>query len=172
MFQRPQIKHPHTAIRPRTRKHVRRRCKCQVVHLLVVCDELRLGLVRLDVPYRAGGVDGRRADDGRVGLIPVERRQWCTKLTVLIIIQQTQHLDVVTTPAAANLPYPQIIPRRSQQVLPTTLLVRHEHYLGGGVRVEERADRRERAAVLVQLDELDLILVVFDERADGEAEFG
>ena len=57
--------------------------------LLVMSNQLRLDLLLLDVPDRARGVNGTRAQGGGVSLIPVEGSQWSLALGVLNVNKLT-----------------------------------------------------------------------------------
>eukprot|EP00964_Phaeocystis_antarctica_P106193 scaffold71118_cov27-Phaeocystis_antarctica.AAC.1 len=82
-------RHTHRAVGTDGSEHVHARREGQVVDLLVVGDELRLGLHLGDVPDGAGRVDGRGADDVGVSLVPVEGSERRAKLGVLILCGQT-----------------------------------------------------------------------------------
>mmetsp|Transcript_9537 Transcript_9537/g.22586 ORF Transcript_9537/g.22586 Transcript_9537/m.22586 type:complete len:203 (-) Transcript_9537:360-968(-) len=143
-----------------------------VVHLLVVRDQLRLCLPGLDVPDGAGGIDGGGADDGGVRLVPVERRQRRTELTVLVIVEELAHLDGGGRgPALLHLPNPQIISRRRKQVRPVSHLVWNPHDLGCRVRVVEHCRFLKRSFCLIQLQHLHFVAVFLDKASDRKAKF-
>ena len=81
MLETPQVKHPHATISTTADKHVHAAgAEADVVDLLVMSDELRLGRQRRNVPDRAGGVDARGDDEFGREHVPVERGQRCRVL--------------------------------------------------------------------------------------------
>lgn len=85
MFQTSQVEHANRTVGSDTGKYVLGRRKGNIVHLLIMGNELCTRLLSLDVPYRAGRIDAGGADQCRVRLVPVERCQRGTKLTVLVL---------------------------------------------------------------------------------------
>jgi len=56
-----------------------------IVHLLIVGNDLRLGLLRVHVPNRAGGVNAGSTQQGRVVLVPVEGGEGGAVFAILIL---------------------------------------------------------------------------------------
>ena len=75
-------------------------------------NNLRLGLLGIHIPHRARRVNTRSPQQGRVIFVPIERRQGCTILAVLVIIQQCLQLGALWS----DIPYPQVVPRGGQEV--------------------------------------------------------
>mmetsp|Transcript_15700 Transcript_15700/g.54521 ORF Transcript_15700/g.54521 Transcript_15700/m.54521 type:complete len:294 (-) Transcript_15700:197-1078(-) len=167
MLQVPQVEHAHRAVRAHRRELVLVPPERDVVHGLVVRDELRLGLLRVDVPNGARGVDRGRADDVEVLLVPVERRQRRAVLALLVVVQQAHLVDLA---AVHHLPQPQVVARRCQQILPARIRVWTPHDLRRRVRVVEQPAREELARLVVELHHLHLVAVLLDEGAHGIAE--
>ena len=125
-----------------------------VVHLLIVGDELRVHHARLDVPDGTRRVDAAGAQAPQVRLVPVERRERRAVVAVLAVVEHALELHLVLV----DLPDAQIVPRRCHQVRLLALLVRDEHDLRCRVRVVERQlrVRVELPGVVIQLHNLHL----------------
>ena len=66
--------------------------KGNVVNLLVVGNELGLGLTSVNVPDRARGIYRTGANYRRIGLVPVEGGEGGTVLRILIVVEEVLHL--------------------------------------------------------------------------------
>mmetsp|Transcript_454 Transcript_454/g.1152 ORF Transcript_454/g.1152 Transcript_454/m.1152 type:complete len:382 (-) Transcript_454:162-1307(-) len=158
-----QIEHADGAIGADRREDVDARREREVIHLFVVRDQLRFGLHLGDVPDGAGRVDRAGADDVRILLVPVERRQRRAELGVLVVVQQAlqSHALVVI-----HIPQPQVVARRREQVAPGSILIGDPHDLGRRVRVLEPAIIDELVRLLIQLDDAHRVGVLLLKRAD------
>lgn len=74
MFQAPEIKHTHTAVRSATDKNINTiRTETHIVHFLVVRNELSLGSQCWYIPNRTCRVDTRGDNQTRRQYIPIQR---------------------------------------------------------------------------------------------------
>eukprot|EP00982_Pelagococcus_subviridis_P012854 31198-Pelagococcus_subviridis.AAC.22 len=142
----PQVEHSNAAVRGDAREHLRSPPR-DVVHLLVVRDELRVHSLSLEIPYRARRVQRRRPDPLELLLVPVERRQRRAKLGLFAVVQEASHRDAVVR----DVPHPEVVTARRDEILFAAFYVGDERELRARVRVRERVRRRgrERASLFV-----------------------
>ena len=161
MLELPQVEQAHTAVRTHAREHIdaphRER---EVVHLLIVRDELLFQLLRVHVPHRARGVDGGRAHEAGILLVPIEGRERRAELRVLVVVQQTLQLRGALV---IQLPQAQEVARGADEVGVRAVGVGDPVDFRGGVGVVERALERQRFRVVLQ--HLDLVRVLLHEAA-------
>ena len=81
-----QVENSHTSIRTYASENLWTTPR-DVVHLLIMRDELRVHALALDVPNRTRRVDRRRPHSLKLGLVPIKARQRCAKFAALVIIQ-------------------------------------------------------------------------------------
>ena len=75
MLKTPEVKHAHAPIGAATDKNIDAiGTKSNIVHLLIVGDQLRLGRQRGNIPNRTRRVYARRDDEARRDDIPIKRR--------------------------------------------------------------------------------------------------
>lgn len=83
VFQAPQIEHADTTVLTTTDEHINTvRTKAHVVHFFIVCDQLRLGRQRGDIPDRTRRIDAGSDDQAGRNSVPVQRGErgsviWC-----------------------------------------------------------------------------------------------
>jgi len=106
VLQRPEVEESQRAVGAHRAEDVLPAGEGQVVHLLVVGDQLRARGHRGDIPDGAGGVDGAGAHYGGVHLVPVEARQRRAVLCMLVIVQNSKHFHIVIV---VDTPQPEIV---------------------------------------------------------------
>lgn len=89
MFEAAQVEHTHTAVSTAADKHVDAvRTEPNIVHLLVVSNQLRLGSQRRDVPDSARCINAGGDDQAWGNGVPVERSDGSGVLRGLGVGQQ------------------------------------------------------------------------------------
>jgi hypothetical protein len=138
-------------------------------------NQLRPCLLCIHIPNGTGGIDGRRTNNAGISLIPVERSERGTILGRFVVVQQRFFLHgqgPSSRPIIGNIPYPQVIARRRQQVFGPNSHICGPHDFRAGVRVVKFRCLVERSFVRgwILFDDGDYIGVLLHVRPDCQFE--
>lgn len=119
----------------------------------------------LDVPDRTCRVDAGRGDAASVDLGPVEGSDCGVELAGFVAVEKGLELDSVVV----DFPEAEIVAGGGDEIGVGGVLRREEHEVGRSIRVveEEAVVSGEIGGVLVEMDEFDLVAVIFEKASDA-----
>jgi len=168
MLEISQVELPRTAIGSDRSENVLIRSETDIVNFLIVRDKLCVDNAFLDIPNSTGSVDAGCADQGHVDRVPVEGGQWGGKFDLFVVDEVAFEFGRLVV---FDLPDFEGFTGCGHDIGVGVGEIGDPHEFGGWVFVVEAEFFLEDAFILIELDDVNLIVNIFEEGAETESVF-